>query len=417
MTWTGITPTPGSYAIERAIGAVGSEGLYQPLAFVPGSSTSFIDTTVQGGVTYTYRVIAASDAAGKCQALVRSGRVSATATGGCNLKPIFAGLTSATSLDGPNCGITLNWSPGSVGCPFRQLRYNIYRGTVPDFVPSASNRVASCVAGPTSYVDTNNLISGNTYYYVVRAEDNGTGGTGACGGNEESNNVHVAGTAYGAGTQLTTGTWMDGGGDVTSFLRLNPAGTGNSADPAWRIIRTADDAGANHTPGGAYAYRNAGPGPNAIYSSSVCAVAETPVLTVGSTTLNLTYWERHQFEKGWDGVAIEYSRNGGAWTDMPAPSNNSVSDGCMVTDVTLDYQALGCTANPPINACGYPASKSVITGPPTAPDPGCVVPTGDLTAYGRRCHLLTGLTRGRHHSVPVEVHVGPRFRIQGLLSG
>ena len=28
VSWTGITPTPGSYAIERAVGAVGSEGLY-----------------------------------------------------------------------------------------------------------------------------------------------------------------------------------------------------------------------------------------------------------------------------------------------------------------------------------------------------------------------------------------------------
>jgi hypothetical protein len=393
ITWTAIAPTPGSYAIERAVGAVGSEGLYQPLAFVPGSSTSFIDTTPQGGVTYTYRVIAASDTAGRCQALVRSAGVSATATGSCNLEPIFAGVTSATSLDGPACGITLNWSPGSSSCPLRQLKYNIYRGTVPDFVPSAGNRVASCVSGPSSYVDTNNLTSGNTYYYVVRAEDNSTGGAGACGGNEESNNVHIAGTAYGAGTQVATGTWVDGGGDATSFLRLNPAGTGNSDDAAWRFVRTADDAGANHTPGGAYAYRNAGPGPDAIYSSNVCAVAETPVLTAGSTTLNLTYWERHQFERGWDGIAIEYSRNGGAWTDLPAPSN-LVSDGCMLTDVTTDYGALDCTGAPPINACGYLASKTVITGPPTIPDPGCAVPTGDLTAYGRRCHLLTGLVVG-----------------------
>ncbi len=273
VSWTGITPTPGSYAIERAVGAVGSEGLYQPLAFVPGTSSSFIDTTVQGGVTYTYRVIAATDAAGKCQALVRSGGASATATGSCNLEPIFAGVTSATSLDGPVCGITVSWSPGSASCPFRQLRYNIYRGTVPDFVPSAANRIASCVPGPSSYVDTNNLTSGTTYHYVVRAEDDTTGGSGACGGNEESNNVHIAGTAYGPGTQSTPGTWTDGGGDASAFLRLNAAGTGNTADPAWRIVRTADDPGANHTAGGAYAYRNAGPGPNAIYSSNVCAVS------------------------------------------------------------------------------------------------------------------------------------------------
>ena len=168
---------------------------------------------------------------------------------------------------------------------------------MPDFVPSVANRIASCVPGPSSYLDTDNLTSGITYYYVVRAEDNSTGNGGACGGNEESNNVHIAGTAYGSGTQATTSTWTDGGGDVTAFLRLNATGTGNTADPAWRIVRTADDPGANHTAGGAYAYRNAGPGPDAIYSSIVCASAETPILTVGATSVNLRYWERHELEK------------------------------------------------------------------------------------------------------------------------
>src|SRR6185437_7893166 len=39
ITWTAVSPTPGSYAIERALGAPGSEGLYQPLGFVSGAST------------------------------------------------------------------------------------------------------------------------------------------------------------------------------------------------------------------------------------------------------------------------------------------------------------------------------------------------------------------------------------------
>jgi hypothetical protein len=390
VTWTGIAPAPGSYAIERAIGAVGNEGLYQPLTFVPGSSTSFIDTTVQGGVTYSYRVIAATDGAGRCQALVHSGAASATATGNCNLKPFFAGATTASSLDGPACGVTLNWTPATASCPLRQIKYNIYRGTTPDFVPSAGNRVASCVPGPSSYVDTNSLTSGTTYYYVVRAEDNSTGNGGACGGNEEANTNVVAGTAYGPGTRATPGTWTDGGGDVTSFLRLNVG----SPDPAWRIVRTAEDPGANHTPGGDYAYRNAGPGPNAIYGDLQCSAAETPVLTVGAATLNLTYWERHQFEKGWDGVALEYSRNGGPWTNLPAPSN-ATADGCLSSDVTADYATLECTADPPINACGFPATKPVITGPSLLPAGDCTTYMTDaLTAYGRRCHRLTGLAPG-----------------------
>src|SRR6185436_16936282 len=67
VTWTGITPTPGSYVIDRAEGACGSEGLYRPLAATAGTATSFTDTSVQGGIKYSYRVRAAADAAGKCQ--------------------------------------------------------------------------------------------------------------------------------------------------------------------------------------------------------------------------------------------------------------------------------------------------------------------------------------------------------------
>jgi hypothetical protein len=392
VTWAAITPAAGSYAVERAIGAVGSEGLYQPVGFVPGTSTSFIDTAVQGGVTYSYRVIAATDSSGRCQALVHSGSASATATGNCNLKPFFGGATSTTSLDNPTCGITVNWTPATSGCPFRQIKYNIYRGTVPDFVPGPNNRIASCVPGPSSYTDTNALTNGVTYYYVVRAEDNTTGNGGACGGNEEGNTNVISGTAYGSGTFSTPITWTDGGGDVTSFLRLNV----DSPDAAWRFVRTAEDPGANHTPGGDYAYRNAGPGPDALYGDLQCSIAETPVLTVGATNVNLTYWERHQLEKNWDGIAIEYSLNGGAWTDLPAPSNSSAS-GCMSSDVTGDYATLECTeptAGDPINACKLPATKPVITGPASAGVDCTTYMTGGLTNYARRCHRLNGLTPG-----------------------
>ena len=369
--------------------------MYQPLAFVSGSATSYIDNAVAGGVTYSYRVIAASDASGRCQALIRSGATSATATGNCNFKPTFAGLASASSINGPACGILLTWAPGVSNCPLSPtVKYNVYRGTTPDFVPSPANRVASCINGPSSYVDTAGVGNGSTFHYVVRAEDNSTGNGGACGGNEEANTVRKAGTAFGPGTQSTPGTWTDGGGDATALLRLNTTGGGNTADATWRIVRTADDPGANHTPGGDYAYRNAGPGPNAIYGSNECAAAETPLLTVGATTLNLTYWERHQLEKGWDGVALEFSRNGGAWTDLPAPSN-ATADGCMTTDATGDYAPLECTGTPPVNACGYPASKAVITGPSLLPAGDCTTyMTAGMTEYARRCHRITGLTVG-----------------------
>src|SRR5205823_5489471 len=130
---------------------------------------------VQGGLTYSYRVVAAADAGGKCQGLVKSGCASASTTGTCNVKPTFSGASVGTSSDQSNCGVNVSWTPPSPSCPLTpSIRFNIFRGTVPDFVPSIANRIATCVPGPSSYLDTNNLRSGATYYYVVRAEDNST---------------------------------------------------------------------------------------------------------------------------------------------------------------------------------------------------------------------------------------------------
>ena len=182
VTWTGVTPAPGAYAIERAEGTCAAAGLYRPLAATAGTASSFTDTNVQGGIKYAYRVRAAADAAGKCQAPLASGCVGATATGTCNLKPSFSGAAAVASAGQGNCGVTVSWTPGVSGCPLTpSLRYNIFRGTTPDFVPSIANRIATCVVS-SSYLDTDNLQSGTTYYYVVRAEDSSTVNGGECGG-------------------------------------------------------------------------------------------------------------------------------------------------------------------------------------------------------------------------------------------
>jgi hypothetical protein len=395
VSWTGIAPPPGSYAIERADGVCGSEGLYRPVAATSGAANSFTDTTVSGGLDYSYRVIAATDAAGKCQAPFASGCVSATATGTCSLKPSFAGATSGTSSQQSFCGVMVDWTPAESSCPLTpNVRYNIFRGSVPDFVPSVANRIATCAVGPNSYLDTANLASGASYYYVVRAEDGSQVNGGECGGgNEESNSVVVSGTAYGAGTQVSPGTWTDGGGDGSAFLRLNVAGPGDTGNPVWRYVKTANDPGANHTPGGAYAYRNAGPAASNIYAPDVCAEMQAPPLTVGATTVNLKYWERHQIEYHWDAVAVEYSVNGGAFTDVPAPSNSAAA-GCAASDDTTGWETLSCTQAPPANACGYPTTKNAFNGPLGGGSSCTDFATSAVTPYAHRCHPITGLAPG-----------------------
>jgi hypothetical protein len=387
VTWTGITPTPGSYVIDRAEGACGLEGLYRPLAATAGTAGSFTDTTVQGGLKYAYRVRAAADSAGKCQGLNTSLCASATATGNCNLKPSFSGAAVAASVEQSNCGVTVSWTPGASRCPLTpSLRYNIFRGTTPDFVPSSATRIATCVIG-TSYLDTDNLQSGTTYYYVVRAEDSSTVGGGECGGgNEESNSVIVYGTPFGAGWQGAPGTWTDAGGDVNAALTLV-----SRSGPGWRFVKTANDPGANHTPGGSYAYRNAGPTASDRYET-LCSRMYTPPLTTAASSLTLQYWERHQLENRWDGVEIAYSVNGGPWTEVPAPSN-SPAEGCDAADDTTGWDTLTCSTFTG-ETCGLPESEHVITGP-VPPDDTCStrsLASPAANPYGHRCHAITGLT-------------------------
>ncbi len=398
VNWTGTIPTPGSYAIERADGACGSEGTYRPLASVAGTSTHFVDTSVQGGLTYSYRVVSATDAGGRCQGLTKSACASASTTGTCNLKPSFAGGSVGTSANQSNCGVTLSWTAATSSCPLTPaVKYNIFRGTVPDFVPSAANRIATCVPGPSSYVDTNNVQGGVTYYYVIRAEDSSSGNGGECGGgNEDGNSVIVAGTAYGVGTQASPGTWTDGAGDGTAFMRLDVPGTGDTTNPdqpTWRYVKTSNDPGANHTPGGAYAYRNAGPTAADTYTPDTCAEMQTPPLKAAASTVDLQYWERHQIEYHWDGIVVDYSVNGGPFTGVPPPSNDT-GQGCAATDDTTGWETMSCTQDPPVNACGYTVAQSAFTGPLASGTDCNSWATSSVTNYAHRCHPISGLNPG-----------------------
>jgi hypothetical protein len=91
----------------------------------------------------------------------------------CADTPSFAGLASATP--GDSCGeIELSWNPALSNCdPAGEITYNVYRGTFPLFLPLGSNRVFQGLA--TTSITDFGLEPGQTYYYVVRAEDSLSG--------------------------------------------------------------------------------------------------------------------------------------------------------------------------------------------------------------------------------------------------
>gem|GEM_PF-4165707 len=188
-----ITPNGATqYAIYRGTRGAGSP--VDPTPFVEVgrvTGTTFLDTGLDGGVSYTYKVRALRN--DDCVSASQS--VNVTPIGvplPCVTDPTFNGL--ARVIDPGDCRhLLLDWTPAASNCAGGQsIRYNLYRGTAPDFTPSALNRIATGVTG-NSFTDEPGATD-RLYYYVVRAEDSTIGHGGpANGGNEDNNTTRVPG--------------------------------------------------------------------------------------------------------------------------------------------------------------------------------------------------------------------------------
>lgn len=328
LSWNAAAGATG-YNVYKVLGNCGTPGASFALLGTT-TGTSYLDTKANGGNACAY-VVRPIDG---CSEGPASACATATYTGNCAIDPVFAGATGAVNNPLPAaCRITVSWGSSTSSClTAPTVKYNVYRGTNPVFVPAPANRVATGLSG-TSWDDTT-VSSGTTYYYVVRAEDSTTANGGpANGGNEDNNANRQRATAL-SSASAGTGTWTDDGGDSIAALL---------AEYPWRV--TAAD---NHTPGGAYCYRSSRDGWN--YEPGLCSSIRTPDLKlVSGQPHSLTFWARYNFEYQWDGLVVEISSDGGAnWTDL----------GSVMTPTypTTLSQTQG-------NGCNFATSKSAFTGP------------------------------------------------------
>ncbi len=275
---------------------------------VGGSGTyAYVNTGVSGGTRYYY-VIRANDGASCTSA--NSNEVNALATGPCLLAPTFAGLAAVTNPAGATCQLNLSWSAGTSNCA-GTVTYNVYRAAGAAPVPPAG-LLASGVTG-TAYSDSNNLTSGQTYYYIVRAVDAGNG-------TEETNTTAKSGVPTGP---YTTGTWSDDGGD-TGTAKLSVQSTWTNAASGGR---TGPKCYATGT-----------------YNASACISATTPTLNVGAGGGTLTFWSHYDIEANWDKGQVELSTDGGTTFNRLAVTT---------------YPA---TASQAADACGMPSGVTYFTG-------------------------------------------------------
>jgi len=184
LSWTASSSGDvAQYNIYKATSS-GGQNYSNPTYTVSTGTTTYTDTSTTDGQTYYY-VVRAQDAAGNIE--TNTNEVSATASG--TGPPPPTNLT-ATAIAGGS--IQLSWTASSPETNVAQ--YNIYRATSSGGQDYSSPTYTVSV-GTTTYTDTS-TTDGQTYYYVVRAQDSI--------GNIETNTNEVSATASATGPSFSS---------------------------------------------------------------------------------------------------------------------------------------------------------------------------------------------------------------------
>ena len=357
VTWTAVAPTPGAYAIERADGVCGSEGLFRPLAATAGTATSFTDTNVIGAVTVIPTACASPrDAAGKCQAQLASVCVSATATGSCNLKPTFAGATDATEQPGRqlrrhdqlgrrrSSRCPLDAEPALQHLPRDGTRLRPV-GREPDRHLCCRPELVSRHRQPRERHDL--LLRGSRGGQQHRST-----AASAAAATRSRTVVVVAGNAV-RGRHAGRPGHLD-----RRRRRRHHASSASTSSAAGDTLRSGvalrqDGRRSRRQPHTRRRLRLPQCGPcrrRHLHGRGRLRELQAPPLTVGATSVNLQYWERHQIEYHSDtDRRLSTPSTAARGPDVPAPSD-SISRGLRARRTTPpDWEPLSCSPTPPRN--------------------------------------------------------------------
>lgn len=145
LTWTDGSSNESGFSIQRSVDG----GIFSEIAVCPANSTSYTDTAVAAGHTYTYRVQAVN-------AFGSSAYIERSVSGTVASSPISLAVTSVSSSS-----ISLSWSfQGQSGLTVLIERKTGASGTW--------TQLATTYGGALSYTDTG-LVPNTQYFYRVRS--------------------------------------------------------------------------------------------------------------------------------------------------------------------------------------------------------------------------------------------------------
>ncbi len=222
LSWTLSSPETdvAQYNIYRATSS-GDQSYSSPTYTVAAGITGYTDISTSNGQTYYY-VVRAQDAAGNIEANTNEASATASGTG----PPAPTGLTALAIAGG---SIQLNWALSSPETDVAQ--YNIYRATTSGG-QDYNSPLTNVSTGISTYTNTT-TTDGETYYYVVRAQD--------AVGNTETNTNEASATAD--ATAPPSPTNLAATAVVGSGIRLNWTPSFPESDVAQYNIYRATSSG------------------------------------------------------------------------------------------------------------------------------------------------------------------------------
>ena len=297
LTWSNGAPPASHFKIYRARGTCAANNgftLISPGVTGTVTGTSYLDTTVSGGISYAYK-ISGSEGTGVCESS-QTTCVEAVATGACVDAPTFAGATGVSNNASATCGLTVSWAAGTPVCS-GPVTYDVFRSTNSFFTPSPATLIASGVSG-TSYVDGSSLNNGTTYYYVVRAKDSSNGSS-------DTNKVRRSSSPTGPIpiSTLTDTFEAPGGFDLSGWTHAAVSGAND-----W-TLSTAQSQTPTHS---WFSPELNTPGERVLVSPAFQAQA--------NSVLSFFHTFDFEFSQGtcWDGGTVEFSTdNGTTWATIP----------------------------------------------------------------------------------------------------
>ncbi len=303
------------YVLYRVDGSCAGADLTQLRQVQHGGTSPLLDQGTQGGFEYAYVVRAIdNDVEGTASTCI-----DVVSAAPCTLQPSFDGASFSADAANSSCSVVLSWAQAQASCPNASgVTYDILSDDNPFF--TSPTVIATDLTGET-FTDTA-VTNGVAVFYQIIVNDDfgnfsadqpiiGATPTGADGFDPNATVDNVEGATY----MVTSSPWT-----ISNARAFSPT----------------------------LSYRNASGDTTTTYTNNTCGFLTSPAFTV-PVSGQVQFRARFNIELSWDGVVVQTSTDGGDnWTS--------------ITPVEGYPGSLSQTGNPPVNACGFPASQGAFTG-------------------------------------------------------